>query len=500
MVGLRVSPPRHRTRVADPGVNTSPDPGRNMRSLRLLAAAAGLLSLSLLAGCAVSRPSSSLSSAAPPRWYAPLPHGGRVADLKQWWLQFDDPLLVDLITAAQAVSPDVASAGTRIAEARSNRVAARAALLPSVDASSSLLRGNAQVGVPLATTLQNTLQTSWEADLFGGLGARLDAATARQAGAEAGWHEARVAVAAETATSYVDLRTCEQQLVVARNDAASRAETARLTGLSAQAGFTAPADAAQARASAAEGAVRVTQQQAQCDLTVKALVALTGLPEPQLRERIARPWQRPAGFSALALPSLPATLLAQRPDIYQAELEVAAASADVGAARADRFPRLTLSGQINNGWIRVNGNTTNVQTWSIGPIALTLPIFDAGRLAAAEDAAAARYEQAANQYGARVRQAVREVEQALVNLDSAERREADTRVAMEGYRASFVGAESRYRSGLGSLVEMEDQRRLALASELSLVNVQRDRISAWIALYRALGGGWERPDAPLAQQ
>jgi outer membrane protein TolC len=179
---------------------------------------------------------------------------------------------------------------------------------------------------------------------------------------------------------------------------------------------------------------------------------------------------------------------------------VAAASADVGAARADRFPRLTLSGQINSGWIRVNGNTTNVQTWSIGPLALTLPVFDAGRLAAAEDAAAARYEEAANRYGARVRQAVREVEEALVNLDAAERREADTRTAVEGYRASFVGAESRYRSGLGSLIEMEDQRRLALASELSLVNVQRDRLAAWIALYRALGGGWQRPDAPLAQQ
>ena len=471
-----------------------------MRSLRPLAAAAGLLALSLLAGCAVSRPPSSVSAAAPPRWHAPLPHGGRVVDLQQWWLQFDDPLLADLIAAAQAVSPDVASAGTRIAEARANRVAARAAMLPSVDASASLLRGNAQVGVPLATTLQNTVQTAWEADLFGGLGARLDAASARQAGAEAGWHEARVAVAAETATSYVDLRTCEAQLVVVRNDAASRAETARLVGLSANAGFTAPADAAQARASAAEGAVRVTQQQAQCDLTVKSLVALSGLPEPELRERIARPWERPAGFSALPLPELPAALLAQRPDVYQAELEVAAASAEVGAARADRFPRLTLSGQISSGWIRVNGNTSDAQTWAIGPLALTLPIFDAGRLAAAEDAAAARYEQAANLYGARVRQAVREVEQALVSLDAAVRREADTRVATEGYRASFVGAESRYRSGLGSLVEMEDQRRLALAAELSLVNVQRDRIAAWIALYRALGGGWARPDAPLARQ
>jgi outer membrane protein TolC len=92
------------------------------------------------------------------------------------------------------------------------------------------------------------------------------------------------------------------------------------------------------------------------------------------------------------------------------------------------------------------------------------------------------------------------VEEALVNLDSAGARSEDTRIAMEGYRASFVAAEARYRSGLGSLIEMEDQRRLALNAELSLVNVQRDRIAAWIALYRALGGGWARPEAPVAQQ
>ncbi|MBC5782817.1 efflux transporter outer membrane subunit [Ramlibacter sp. USB13] len=470
-----------------------------MKLLRPLAAAAGVLSL--LAGCALPRPPSTTASPAPPRWYAPLPHGGTQADLRQWWRRFDDPLLADLVEAAQAASPDVATAGARIAEARSARVAAGAATLPAVDASVSAVRGNAQSGVPaLSTVVQNSVQVSWEADLFGGLGSRVDAATSRLAGAEAGWHEARVAVAAETATTYVDLRTCTGLVAVTRNDAASRAETARLTRLSADAGFTAPAVAAQARASAAEGAVRVTQQQAQCDLLVKGLVALTGMAEPELRRRLAAPWEEPAGIGRVAVPSVPAALLAQRPDIYAAEREVAAASADVGAARADRFPRLTLTGQINNGWIRVNGQTSNARTWAIGPLAVTLPLFDGGRLAAAEDAAAARYEEAALLYAARVRLAVREVEEALVNLDSAISRSEDVRTAYEGYRASFLAAEARYRSGLGSLIEMEDQRRLALGAELALANVQRDRLAAWIALYRALGGGWERPEPPLAQQ
>lgn len=469
-----------------------------MKVLRLLAAAAG--ALLLLAGCAAPRPPSTVAADAPPRWYAPLPHGGTFADLRQWWQQFDDPLLVDLVEAAEAASPNVAAAGARIGEARASRVAARAAMLPSVDASAAASRGNAQTGIPLSTIVQATAQTAWEIDLFGGLGARLDAAGARLAGAEAGWHDARVAVAAETATTYVDLRTCEQQLAVNRDDAGSRAETARLTGISADAGFTAPAVAAQARASAAEGAVRVTLQQAQCDLLVKALVALTAMAEPELRQRLTAQRSDLAGVALPAIPSVPATLLAQRPDIYQAERNVEAASADVGAAHADRFPRLSLSGQINGGWIRVNGQTTNVQTWAIGPLALSLPVFDAGRLAAAEDAAAARYSEAASFYAARVRQAVREVEEALVNLESAVAREEDTRTAVAGYRASYRAAEARFSSGLGSLFEMEDQRRLALGAELALVNVQRDRYAAWIALYRALGGGWERPEPPLAQQ
>ncbi|MEJ5989502.1 efflux transporter outer membrane subunit [Ramlibacter sp. PS3R-8] len=468
-----------------------------MKHLRPVAAAASLLLL--LAGCAVPRPPSSVATEAPPRWYASLPHGGTLSDLRQWWQQFNDPLLVDLVEAAQTANPDIATAAARIAEARSARVAARAALLPTLDGNATLERGNALQGLPLAATIgQAGLQSAWELDLFGGRGAQSDAAQARLAGAQAGWHEARVAVAAETATTYVDLRTCERQLAVTLNDARSRVETARLTGLSAEAGFTAPAVAAQARASAADGSARATQQQAQCDLTVKALVALTGLPEPQLRQRLTVPWVEPSGFSLAAIPSVPARLLAQRPDVFAAERAVEAASADVGAARADRFPRLSLSGRIAGGFIHAGGQTNDLQTWSIGPLALTVPLFDAGRRAAAEDAAQARYEEAAMLYAARVRQAVREVEEALVILESARLRGDDARTAVEGYRTSFAATEARYRSGLGSLIELEDQRRVALVAEITLVNLQRDRVAAWIALYRALGGGWERPDETSA--
>jgi outer membrane protein, multidrug efflux system len=466
-----------------------------MTKSQLIAAGAAAL---WLIGCASSGPTAQLEAQVPPQWYAPLPHNGTLADLASWWQQLNDPLLVELVESAQTASPTVASAASRIQQARATRIAAGAAVLPTLDAAASAMRGNSQPPLPLATTVQAGLQTAWEIDLFGANRAGASAAQSRLEGARAGWHDARVSVAAETANSYVNLRTCERQRAVADNDAKSRAETARLAELSAQAGFTAPATAALARASAAEGSARATQQRAQCDIEVKALVALTALTEPQLRQKLSAAWTDPAQAASLAVDAVPAQVLAQRPDVYQAEREVAAASADVGSARAQRFPRLSLTGSIAAGRVHAGGVGTDLQTWSIGPLALTLPIFDGGRRAANVDAAQARYEEAAALYAARVRQAVREVEEALVNLDSARARGEDARVAAQGYRVSFTATEARYRSGLASLVELEDARRTLLAAETALVGLQREHAAAWIALYRAMGGGWTRADAAAA--
>lgn len=466
-----------------------------MKKLRSIAAVATAL---WLAGCASTGPSGTIAAETPAQWYAPVAHNGTLGDLASWWQQFNDPLLVELIGSAQVASPSVASAASRIRQARATRIAAGAALAPALDAVGSAARGNNQPPVPLATTAQVGLQAAWEIDLFGGNRQAAQAAQERLDGAQAGWHEARVSVAAETANSYVSLRTCERQRVVADNDAKSRAETARLSELSAQAGFTAPAVAALARASAAEGSARAKQQRAACDVLVKALVALSALPEPQLRQKLAAAWAEPSQATLLTVTSVPAQMLAQRPDVYQAERAVAAASAEVGSARAQRFPRLSLSGSIAAGSVRTGGVTTDLQTWSIGPLAVTLPIFDGGRRAANVDASQARYEEAAALYAARVRQAVREVEEALVNLESARLRGEDARVAAEGYRVSFAATDARYRSGLASLVELEDARRTALAAETALVGLQQERLAAWIALYRALGGGWARPDPATA--
>jgi multidrug efflux system outer membrane protein len=469
--------------------------------MKIFLRAAALAVAAALAGCATQAPAPHVAAQAPQQWQAPLPtqlpHNGSQADLASWWQQQSDTLLVQLIESAQAVSPTVASAGSRIAQSRSERVAAGAALAPSLDAAASVSRSNQQSALPTGTTSQAALQASWEIDLFGGKRAARDAAQARLDSAHAGWHDARVSVAAEVANQYYGLRACEQLLAVAKQDAASRADTARLTELSAKAGFQSPASMALARASAADGNSRYITQRAACDVDVKALVALTAMPEPELRQKLAAGAQSAAAAVAaapsIAIAELPARTLSQRPDVFTAEREVTAASADVGSAQAQRYPRLTLSGAVGVANFRTGGENTKTDTWNIGPVSLTLPIFDAGTRRANVDAASARYDSAVSAYRATVRQAVSEVEQALVNLDATGERATDAQTALEGYRVNFTAVEDRYKNGLASLFELEDARRTRLSAEQTVINLQRERSAAWVALYRAAGGGWAAP-------
>ena len=444
----------------------------------------------LLAACALATPPAVLPLTPPPEWQAALPHDGSLTNLSQWWQSLGDPLLVELVEAAQNAGPTIASAQSRVVQSRAVLVQAQAALLPALDATASAERGFTQPGVPVATTVQAGLQASWEIDLFGANRLGSGAAQARLESAQAQWHDARVSVAAEVASRYYAQRACEQHATIARMDAASRAQTSRLTALSTQAGFTAPATAALARAGAADSSSRATQQQALCALDTKALVALTDWPEPSLVQKLAAAPNDLAPAAGMAIASVPAQALAQRPDLFSAARDLAAAGADLGGAAAQQFPRLGLSGSIGATRYRAGALSEDLATWSIGPLSLSVPLFDAGRRAAGVDAARARYEEAAFLYRARARQAVREVEEALVNLQSTAARRDDAALADAGYRTWLAATEARYASGLASLMEFEETRRTALAAANALVGLRRERILAWIALYRAVGGGW----------
>ncbi len=462
-----------------------------------------LVASALLVGCAawqtpLQAPSPEAPPSAPGTWQNPLPHNGKVSDLAAWWARLNDPILVQLIEGAQATSGTLADARARIAQARATRVGTSAAQGPSLDASLNASRAVQLPDTGADNTLSIGLQAAWEADLFGGKAAASSAAQARVDSAQAAWHDARVSVAAEVATQYLNQRNCEAQLAVIEADAKSRADSAQLADLTAKAGFSAPATAQLARASAADAAARVTELRGQCQRDVLVLAALIGAPLADVQAALK---QNPSisadiidNAAMFSISSLPAEVVAQRPDVFQAEREVVATSSEVTSTDALRRPRLSLSGSIGAAQISGGGSTREGVTWSIGPLAITLPLYDGGARSANVQAAQARYEAAVIQYRSKARQAVAEVEIALLNLQSTASRRGDSQTAAEGYRASFNATQARYKSGLASLVELEDARRTWLAAETALVTLRRERVAAWIALYCAAGGGWTATD------
>lgn len=463
------------------------------------------LTVGLLTACATPVPPTESAGDLPPQWHAPMPasapnapaHGGKPASLASWWAQFDDPALTRLIDAAQRNNGSVNEAAARIAQARAGLRSAGASARPQADAGASVQRGRSNAGA-LATTGTVSVDMLWELDLFGGAQAGRSAALAQLQADQAAWHDARVSVAAETAQTYIALRRCEQQVAVLQADAESLSRTADLTDRKVRAGFESPANGALLRASAASSAASLVAQQAQCEAFVKSLVALTGTPEPDLRQALSAGAQRLPQPKAFEVEAVPARWIAQRPDLRSIERQAAAALKDVDVAEADRWPRLSLSGSV--GRTRASGGGGLVfegTTWSVGP-SLSIPLFDGQRRSAAVDAARARYEEARSRYAQRARDAVREVETALVDLNAAERRQSDAERAVQGYEVFLEAQRRRTEAGAGSLLELEEARRTALAARSTLVGIQADRVVAWVDLYRAVGGGWTPDDTHMA--
>ena len=470
-----------------------------------LLAALGLAAATGLAGCASApgKPAPGGEAVLPAganTWHAPLPTAaqGHVVLPAAAWQGFNEPLLLPLMAAAQAASPGIAQAAARIARARAARVAAGAALQPQVSAVGSASHGRNSPGLPTASTASAGMQAAWELDLFGAAGAGQDAAQARLQGAQAGWHDASLSVAAEVATSYTALRACEAQAVQTQADANSRAETSRLTGLSEAAGFVAPADAALARAGAAQARSQAINQQAACELLVKSLVEVTALPEPDLRQRLAAGTAKLPQPAPVAVDLLPAALLARRPDLVDAAQAVVAAAGEQAQSRARERPQVSLQGSLAGLSVHSGEATTRGAVWSLGPLSVSFPLFDGGARAAATTAARAAYDEAVALYRAQMRRAVREVEQNLVALQATTLRQADAERAAVDFESALRATQARQRGGLASLLDLEAARRNAVAAQSALIELQRERATAWIGLVRALGGGWGGAQGPEA--
>ncbi|RWE17085.1 MAG: efflux transporter outer membrane subunit [Mesorhizobium sp.] len=437
-------------------------------------------------------------------WHATLPHNGRTSDLVLWWSTFSDRALTNLIVAAESSNPTLDSATAEIDRARATWATAKEGLFPILTGSGSVVRsgsgGSAENRIRSATTTSGSLDASWEIDLFGKARQKSEGARLRLQERIADWYWARVSLAAEVADYYVQYRACGELEQAYTTELISQRETIRAMETATVTGFASSADLSLARAGVATSASTLTAQRAECEVLIKSIARLAGGDELHVRKLLGSGKggiPAPKGFKIAAVP---AEALRQRPDVNTLELEVAAALADVGAAKADLYPSLSLGGTVTIGTSSLTGTAS---PWSFGP-ALSVPLFDGGSRRAAVGSAAAAYDVAVAAYKSGVLNAVAEVETTLVRIDSTRRQIGDASAAARNYRAYFKAVDLNWKAGGVSLLDREEARRSAQSAEVSLIEIRRDAARYWIALYKAMGGGWDAsqrslPDRPEAK-
>lgn len=445
----------------------------------------------LLAGCAIHPNYREPTLKVPTQWYTTIAAEEERQRLQNWWSQFDDATLDALQSAAQANNPNIAIAVANIEAARANLASIAGRIYPRLDGnaqSSERQSGNAG-GSGRIESQSASLDASWELNLFGAVTFAKRSAVAQIESKKLDWHQARISLAAEVATQYVQYRACELSLDILKQAQQSQSETARVTKIAADAGFRAPADAALASANANTSQSNVIAQQANCDLLVKALVTLSQLSEPALRELLTRNTGIPQ-TKGFAVDQLPANLIKQRPDILAKERALAATSAEIGVAKAALYPSITLNGSIGYQRTVFNNFSFNTQTWSFGP-SLNLPLFDGGQRRAQVKLNIANFNLAMADFKQTVNNAIQEVEQNLVQLDAANQRVALEAKAVAALKQFFKASEINWQAGGLDLLALEDARRQYINAENNLITQQRDRVLFWIALFKAFGGDWQ---------
>ena len=457
---------------------------------RLLIAAV----LPLLAACAsTGAPLAGPAVAIPAAWDPAPGIADATGDLQRWWQQLGDPMLSALIERAIARNPDLASSRASVREARARLRAAGAGRLPTVDAGASA--GIAKAGTSDSDTrLSIGLDASWELDLFAGQRLTVDAAAADLARTDALLDNAHASLAAEVALDYVDLRSAQARLAIARTNLESQGETLQFTQWRVDAGLASAVDLEQARSNLAQTAATIPALEASEATAVHALAALTADEAAQLAERLAGPAALPAAPPSIAA-GIPAEALQRRPDVRAAMQALQAESARIGVARAARYPALTLSASLGSEAMTLGaiGGAASLSRSLVA--ALGASLFDGNRLDAKYEAQQAVRAQALSALEATLLAALRETEDALVAFDRGGEREAALGRAADAARNAAQLARQRYRGGLIDFQTVLDTERTLRTVEDSLAVARADRLASLIQLYKALGGGWTRPQA-----
>ena len=449
----------------------------------------------LLAGCAPALRQAPADAAVtvPSAWAqtgAAATSGPEAAVPTAWWQAFGDEQLNHYVQAALARNANLQVAGTRVAAARAQLAAADAALQPNLSLGSNVGATHTLTtsGITTSRSIQPQLQASWEPDLWGRLGDRSSAADLQYRASQADRDAVALTVAATTAQVYVDLLGREAQLAQTRQTLQTRSTALQLARDQESVGYISRLQVTQAQAEYEAIQGQIPPLELAIARQYNALQLLAG-DVPAVRDTASADGQ---GFARLQMPvvpaALPSTLLRRRPDLVQAELNLAASDASLRASRAAYLPQLNLSASA--GRLFVNALQYNpINVWSLGASVLA-PLFDGGRLDAQYDTATAQRDQAAYAYRGAVLSALGDVENALVGVQ----RLAEQEQAAERRRAVLAQtlgyAKDRYDAGYASYLEQIDAQRNLFQAETELVNLRQSRLDNQIALYRALGGGW----------
>src|SRR5277367_6684084 len=458
--------------------------------------------LALLAGCAVGPdyqpPKASVTAQ---QWTSPLTGGetNGPADLATWWKNFGDTNLDSLITVAVQSNLTLRVAEIHVREARAERDVVSGSFWPSVGVSGSYSRNRYGLnnfpplppGTPLDYNLYHAgFDATWELDVFGGTRRTIEAASAEMGAAEFGQRDVLVSLLAEVARNYIGARGYQQRLAITRQNIQVQQEILNLTSNRFENGLSSDLDVQQATALLTSTEAEVPTLKTGFDQSVHHLAVLLGQPPGALMEEMSAEKSIPLAPPTVPV-GLPSDLLQRRPDVQRSERELAAATARIGAAKADLFPKFSLTGLAGLESIST-ANFFNYASryWSAGPT-VQWELFQAGSIRANVRVQNARQEQALDTYEQTVLVALEDAENALTAYAREQtRRESLSQSVRADEQASELSTQL-YNNGLSDFLHVLDSERSLYAAQDALVQSDQAVSLNLVQLYKALGGGWE---------
>ena len=422
--------------------------------------------------------------------------------LIEWWKAFDDPMLNSLVERAITANLDLRLAEARVRQARATRAGVAAGFWPTLDASGSYRRSydssnSGTSGAGRRSTdssgvglFQAGLDAAWELDFFGGVRRSIEASEADLQAAVEDRRDVLVSLVAELGANYINLRGIQQQIAIAHKNLQAQEQTAEITRKRHQAGFASGLDVANAEAQVATTQSQIPVLESSAQTAIYSLSILLGKEPAGLLPELAA--EAPIPPTPPEVPvGLPSTLLRRRPDIRRAEAQVHSATAQIGVATADLFPKFSLSGSFGYA-SNTLGSLTNWTNrfWFVGPM-VSLPIFNAGKIRANIEVQNALQEQALVTYQKTVLTALQDVESALVAYAKEQEHRKSLSEAVTHNRKAVELALKLYTAGRTDFLNVLNAQRSLYVSEDALAQSIRSVSTDLVALYKALGGGWE---------